>query len=80
MGDRRGVAADEILAQVSDSTYRLETVGYGIATRYLARGDTAATMELFMQIAADPWWPGFGRIAAEAELARAARRPAAKKP
>ncbi|NJD09908.1 MAG: hypothetical protein FIB01_05495 [Gemmatimonadetes bacterium] len=72
--------ADQILAQVSDSTYRLETVGYGIATRYLAAGDTAAAMQLFRQIAADPWWPGFGRIAAEAELARAARPAAAKHP
>jgi tetratricopeptide (TPR) repeat protein len=72
--------AAEILAQVADSTFRLETVGYGIATRHLARGDTAAAMELFKQIAADPWWPGFGRIAAEAELARAATRAAAKNP
>jgi len=70
---RGAKTADEILAQVSDSTYRLETVGYGIATRFLAKGDTAAAMELFKQIAADPWWPGFGRIAAEAELARAAK-------
>ncbi|NJD09915.1 MAG: hypothetical protein FIB01_05530 [Gemmatimonadetes bacterium] len=72
--------ADEVLAQVSDSTYRLETVGYGIATRYLARGDTVAARALFWQIAADPWWPGFGRIAAEAELARTARPGAAKNP
>ncbi len=64
---------DEIMAGVADSTYRLETVGYGIATRHLAKGDTAAAMALFEQIAADPWWPGFGRIAAEAELARAAK-------
>lgn len=67
--------AEEIMAGVADSTYRLETVGYGIATRHLAKGDTAAAMELFKQIAADPWWPGFGRIAAEAELARAAQAP-----
>jgi thioredoxin-like negative regulator of GroEL len=69
--------ADEILANVSDSTYRLETVGYGIATRYLAAGDTAAAMQIFREIAADPWWPGFGRIAAEVELARAAAAPPA---
>jgi tetratricopeptide (TPR) repeat protein len=69
--------AEEILANVSDSTYRLETVGYGIATRYLAAGDTAAAMEIFKQIAADPWWPGFGRIAAEVELVRAGSPPPA---
>jgi tetratricopeptide (TPR) repeat protein len=72
--------ADELLAAVSDSTFRLETVGYGIATRHLAKGDTAAAMELFQRIAADPWWPGFGRIAAEAELARAAKPAAAPNP
>ncbi|NJD18108.1 MAG: tetratricopeptide repeat protein, partial [Gemmatimonadetes bacterium] len=77
---RGAKTAEEILAQVSDSTFRLETVGYGLATRYLAKGDTAAAMDLFKQIAADPWWPGFGRIAAEVELARAAKPAATPNP
>lgn len=53
-----------------DSPYRLETVGFGIANRRLARGDTTGAVELLRELAADPWWPGFGRIAAEAELVR----------
>ncbi|GMV06855.1 MAG: hypothetical protein AMXMBFR53_31300 [Gemmatimonadota bacterium] len=62
--------ADELLNLGPDAPYRLETVGFGVATRLLAAGDTARALEVFRQIAADPWWPGFGRIAAEAELAR----------
>jgi tetratricopeptide (TPR) repeat protein len=64
--------ADELLNLAPDAPYRLETVGYGVATRLLVAGDTARAMEVFRQIAADPWWPGFGRIAAEADLVRAA--------
>jgi tetratricopeptide (TPR) repeat protein len=71
--------ADELLNLGPDAPYRLETVGYGVATRLLAAGDTARAMEVFKQIVADPWWPGFGRIAAEAELARAAK-PATPNP
>ncbi|MDP2959534.1 MAG: tetratricopeptide repeat protein [Longimicrobiales bacterium] len=69
--------ADELLNLAPDAPYRLETVGYGVATRLLVAGDTARAMEVFQQIVADPWWPGFGRIAAEAELVRAAAPPAA---
>lgn len=63
--------AEDLLNPPPGSPYRLETVGYGVATRMLAAGDTAQAMEIFVRIAADPWWPGFGRIAAEADLARA---------
>ena len=68
--------ADELLNLGPDAPYRLETVGFGVATRLLAQGDTARAMEVFQEIARDPWWPGFGRIAAEAELARARQDPA----
>ena len=66
--------ADELLNLAPDAPYRLETVGYGVATRLLVAGDTARAMEVFRQIVADPWWPGFGRIAAEADLGRFAGR------
>ncbi len=59
---------DELLAP--DRDYRLETVGYGIANWHLVEGDTARALELLREIAAHPHWPGFGRIAAEADLAR----------
>lgn len=62
--------ADELLDLGPDAPYRLETVGFGVATRLLVAGDTARALEVFQKIVADPWWPGFGRIAAEAELSR----------
>ncbi len=64
--------AEELLNLAPDAPYRLETVGYGVATRLLVAGDTARAMQVFQQIVADPWWPGFGRVAAEADVARAA--------
>lgn len=63
-------SAEELIELGPDAPYRLETVGFGVATRLLAQGDTARADEVFARIVADPWWPGFGRIAAEAELAR----------
>jgi tetratricopeptide (TPR) repeat protein len=53
-----------------EAPYRRETVGYGVANWRLAQGDTAGAVTLLEELAKDPWWPGFGRIAAEAELAR----------
>jgi tetratricopeptide (TPR) repeat protein len=61
--------AEELLNLAPDAPYRLETVGYGVATRLLAAGDTARATDVLRRIVADPWWPGFGRIAAEADLA-----------
>lgn len=67
----RGEMTEEQLLDLGpDSPYRLETVGFGIANRRLARGDTTGAVELLRELAADPWWPGFGRIAAEVELVR----------
>ena len=65
---------DELLSPGEDPPYRLETVGYGVATWHLVEGDTARAVEILEEIAGHPWWPGFGRIAAEAELARLAAR------
>jgi len=62
--------ADELLVLDDDSPYRLETVGFGVAHWMLINGETERAVEVLREIAAHPWWPGFGRIAAEAELAR----------
>lgn len=69
--------ADELLNPGSDGPYRRETVGYGVANWRLTQGDTTGAVELLEELASDPWWPGFGRIAAEVDLARltVARRP-----
>ncbi|MEQ9398980.1 MAG: DUF1697 domain-containing protein [Longimicrobiales bacterium] len=62
--------AEELLNVGEDGPYRRETVGYGVANWWLAQGDTAAAQELLEELVLDPWWPGFGRIAAEVELYR----------
>lgn len=66
----------EVLNPGPDGPYRRETVGYGVANLMLVEGDTAGAVELLRELMDDPWWPGFGRIATEVELARleAARR------
>ncbi len=62
--------AAELLNPGPDAPYRRETVGYGVANWMLAQGDTASAVTLLEELVLDPWWPGFGRIAAEVELAR----------
>jgi tetratricopeptide (TPR) repeat protein len=62
--------ADELLSPGPDAPYRRETVGYGVANWRIVQGDTAAAVTLLEELTQDPWWPGFGRIAAEVELAR----------
>ncbi|MDX1647731.1 MAG: tetratricopeptide repeat protein [Longimicrobiales bacterium] len=64
------MTAQELLNPGPDAPYRRETVGFGVANWMLARGDTASALELLEELARDPWWPGFGRIAAEVELHR----------
>ncbi len=68
--DMGAVTADELLNPGPDAPYRLETVGYGVANRMLVAGDTAGAREVLERLMEDPWWPGFGRISAEAELHR----------
>ncbi len=47
---------------------RFETRAYGVAVDRLVAGESEAARELLERIAADPHWPGFGRIAAEVDL------------
>lgn len=61
---------EQLLNPGPDAPYRRETVGYGVANWMLVQGDTAAATELLEELVEDPWWPGFGRIAAEVELFR----------
>jgi tetratricopeptide (TPR) repeat protein len=67
------MTADELLNPGPDAPYRRETVGFGVANWMLVQGDTAGATVLLEELVLDPWWPGFGRLAAEAELARLAR-------
>ena len=52
------------------------TIRYGVGAYHLTRNETNEAMEIFRAIATGPddgSWPAFGFIAAESELARAAR-------
>jgi N-acetylmuramoyl-L-alanine amidase len=64
------LTAAELLNPGEDAPYRRETVGYGVANWLLVQGDTAGAKALLEELVQDPWWPGFGRIAAEVELHR----------
>lgn len=68
---RQGLRTEaDLLEAGEDAPFRLETVAQGVANHRLVQGDTAGAVALYERIVADPWWPGFGRIAAEVELAR----------
>ena len=67
--------AEELLNPGPDGPYRMETVGYGLANWLIVQGDTTEAIQLLERLVEDPWWPGFGRISAEAELFRLTRGP-----
>ncbi|MCI0434611.1 MAG: tetratricopeptide repeat protein [Gemmatimonadetes bacterium] len=66
----KGILTEADILAGGDSSERFETRAAGVANQRLVAGDTAGALELFERIVQDPHWPGFGRIAAEAELAR----------
>lgn len=61
---------EELLNPGPDAPYRMETVGFGVANWLLSNGEEEQAIGLLRRLVEDPWWPGFGRIAAEVELAR----------
>lgn len=52
------------------SALSMATYGYGLGAWYLARGDTAQARRTFHDVLESGFWPAFGFIAAEADLAR----------
>ena len=52
----------------------IATIGYGVGNYYLVTGQRARALEIFERVVAGPYWPAFGFIAAEAELAAPNRR------
>jgi tetratricopeptide (TPR) repeat protein len=67
----KGLATESgLLGAVGQNGLRLETVGYAIANWKLVQGDTAGARATLEEVVKDPWWPGFGYIAAEVELQR----------
>jgi tetratricopeptide (TPR) repeat protein len=61
---------DEILSLMADSELDAATVGYGVGCWHLYGGQKEKASGFFEKIVAGRYWPAFGFIAAEAELAR----------
>lgn len=67
----KGLKAEADLVNVEKATdLEIATVGYGIGNWHLYSGNRAKAEEYFRRIVAGKYWPAFGFIAAEAELAR----------
>lgn len=64
------IPTDSLLDTSNAEALDLATQGYGVANWHLYNGDTERANELFRQVVAGDYWPAFGYIAAEAELAR----------
>jgi len=61
---------DSLLSPAGASALDLATQGYGVGNWYLYNGDSARAASVFEEITSGSYWPAFGYIAAEAELAR----------
>ncbi len=67
----KGLKKEEELVNVEKATdLEIATVGYGIGNWHLYSGNRAKAEESFRKIVAGKYWPAFGFIAAEAELAK----------
>lgn len=60
----------DVLKGQPTGTLDYATLGYGVGYWYLHTGQTETAMRLFEQIEQGPYWPAFGHLAAEVELAR----------
>jgi tetratricopeptide (TPR) repeat protein len=63
----------ELLNMDNATPLQMATLGYGVANWNLYNGRKEPAAEIFRKITAGDYWPAFGFIAAEAELARARR-------
>lgn len=70
----KGLKKEEELVNVEKATdLEIATVGYGLGNWHLYNGNQSKAEEIFRKIVSGKYWPAFGFIAAEAELARAKR-------
>lgn len=63
------VAPEELLDLATASELDLATLGYGLGNWYLYNGDVEWAEAVFRRVTSGPYWPAFGFIAAEVELA-----------
>jgi tetratricopeptide (TPR) repeat protein len=71
----KGLKTEAELVNLEKATdLEIATVGYGLGNWYLYNGNPAKAEEYFRRIVAGRYWPAFGFIAAEVELARKGKR------
>lgn len=71
----KGIYRPEDLLDVRNAgDIDMATMGYGVGNWYLCEGNRAKAIEIFEKVVAGAYWPAFGYIAAEADLARFRRR------
>lgn len=67
----KGLKKESDLVDVEKATdLEIATVGYGLGNWHLYNGNRAKAEDYFRRIVGGKYWPAFGFIAAEAELAR----------
>ena len=62
--------ADTLLVHKDASDLDLATQGYGVGNWYLYNGNETRAKKIFARVIEGSYWPAFGFIAAEADLAR----------
>jgi tetratricopeptide (TPR) repeat protein len=64
------IPAEDLIDIEEADPLELATLGYGLGNYYLVTGQRDRAFDLFERVVEGPYWPAFGFIAAEAELAR----------
>ena len=67
------IAPKDFLDIESASELDVATLGYGLGHWYLYNGDCERAGAIFRRVTSGPYWPAFGFIAAEVELAERRR-------
>lgn len=61
---------EDLLKTDNASELDVATYGYGVGNWHLYNGNREKAVEVFERVIAGPYWPAFGFVAAEVELAR----------
>jgi hypothetical protein len=71
----KGLKTEAELVNLEKATdLEIATIGYGIGNWHLSHGNRAQAEEYFRRIVSGKYWPAFGFIAAEVELARGMKK------
>ena len=64
------VSANALLDLENASDLDIATLGYGLGNWYLYNGNGSKACEVFERVTNGPYWPAFGFVASEVDLAR----------